>query len=295
MRHELDELENKGHRLTYYELLSVTADADSATVRRAYLEKSKRFHPDAWYRREVGPYGPLLSKWFQRLATAYQVLSDEESRSEYDRDHRGQLSQRDRAALERRQLSVEEDARRLRERRERMLKTKGFARIGAARKLYEEALEHALNGERTQAIFALSAARELDPNRKEIVNKLAELEREQAQARAVSALGSAQEREEKKLFPAAAAAYAAAFHHDPTCFPAAFGAARCSLEASDARAATTWAMRAVDLNPEDAVVRMMLARLLAGAGMKSRARSELTQLLNRNPDHKEAKQLLRTL
>ena len=108
-----------------------------------------------------------------------------------------------------------------------MLKTKGFARGGAARKLYEEALEHALNGERTQAIFALSAACELDPNRKEIVNKLAELEREQARARAVSALASAQEREEKKLFPAAAAAYAAAFQNDPTCFPAAFGAARC--------------------------------------------------------------------
>src|SRR5215813_10914826 len=168
MQRELDELESKGHRLTHYELLSVTADADGANIRRAYLEKSKRFHPDAWYRREVGPYGPLLSKWFQRLATAYQLLSDEESRNQYDREHRGELSQSDRAALERRQLSVEQDARRSRERRERMLRTKGFARIGAARKLYEEALEHALNGERTQAIFALNAARELDPNRKEI-------------------------------------------------------------------------------------------------------------------------------
>src|SRR5262249_28454043 len=169
------------------------------------------------------------------------------------------------------------------------------ARIGAARKMYEEALEHALNGERTQAIFALNAARELDPNRKEITNKLAELEREQARARAISALASAQEREENKRFAEAAAAYAAAFQNDPPSFPAAFGAARCSLEASDARAATTWAMRAVDLNPEDVVARMMLARLLAGAGLKSRARSELTQLLNQNPDHKEAKQLLRTL
>ena len=48
MQRELDELENKGHRLTHYELLSVTADADSATVRRAYREKAKRFQPEAW-------------------------------------------------------------------------------------------------------------------------------------------------------------------------------------------------------------------------------------------------------
>jgi len=295
MQRELDELEVKGDRLTHYELLSVTADADGAAVRRAYLEKSKRFHPDAWYRRDLGPYGPLLSKWFQRLATAYQVLSDEESRGEYDRDHRGELSQSDRAALERRKLTVQEEERRSRERRERMLRTKGFARIGAARKLYQEALELAVNGERTQAIFALKAARELDPNRKEIAAKQLELEREQARARAKSALASAKEREEKRRFPEAVAAYAAAFQNDPSSFLAAMGAARCANEASDPRSATTWATRAVELNPEDAGARILLARLLAAAGMKARARTELTSLLNRNPDHKEAKALLRTL
>ena len=47
MQRELEELESKGDRLTHYELLSVAADADGGTIRRAYLEKSKRFHPDA--------------------------------------------------------------------------------------------------------------------------------------------------------------------------------------------------------------------------------------------------------
>ncbi len=90
-------------------------------------------------------------------------------------------------------------------------------------------------------------------------------------------------------------AYAVAFQNDPTSHPAAVGAARCAMQISDKRAATTWAMRAVDLSPDDLAARMMLARLLAEAGLKSRARTELTQLLNRSPDHKEAKQLLRTL
>src|SRR2546426_11451240 len=133
MQSELQQLEARGDRLTHYELLGVGADADGRTVRRAYLEKSKRFHPDAWYRKETGKFGPLLSKWFQRLSAAYQVLSDEEMRTGYDRDHRAELSQTDRVALERRELSVAEEERRARERRERMLRTKGFARIGAAR------------------------------------------------------------------------------------------------------------------------------------------------------------------
>ena len=295
MQNELQELESRGDRLTHYQLLGVGADADGRSIRRAYLEKSKRFHPDAWYRKETGKFGPLLSKWFQKLSAAYEVLSDEELRSGYDREHRTELSQTDRAALDRRELTVAEEERRGRERRERMLRTKGFARIGAARKLYEEALENALNGERTQAIFALKAARELDPNRKEIAAKLIELEREQARARANSALASAREREEKKRFPEAMTAYAAAFQNDPTSFAAAIGAARCAMETADARAATVWASRAVELNPDDAAARWMLSQLFVSAGMKARARTELTALLNKNPDHKEAKALLRTL
>ncbi|TMA44964.1 MAG: tetratricopeptide repeat protein [Deltaproteobacteria bacterium] len=279
MQNELQQLEARGDRLTHYELLGVGADADGGTVRRAYLEKSKRFHPDAWYRKETGKFGPLLSKWFQRLSAAYQVLSDEEMRAGYDRDHRAELSQTDRVAVERRELSVAEEERRARERRERLLRTKGFARIGAARKLYEEALESVLNGERTQAIFALKAARELDPKRHEISAKLVELEREQAKARANSALASAKEREEKRRFPEAIAV----------------GAARCAMETGDARAATIWASRAVELNPDDGSARWLLSRLFVSAGMKARARTELAALLNKNPDHKEAKALLRTL
>ncbi len=295
MQGELEQLEGKGDRLTHYELLSVSADADRKASRRAYLEKSKRFHPDAWYRKDVGPYGPMLTKWFKRLSHAYEVLGDEESRAEYDREHRALLSLNDRGALERRELSRAEEERRARERRERMLRTKGFARIGAARKLYQDALELAENGERTQAIFALKAARELDPNRKEISGKLIELERDQSRARAGSALASAQDREEKRRFSEAVTAYAAALQNDPRSFVAAAGAARCAMEAKDPRAAVTWAARAVELNPDDAPSRLLLARLFVEAGMKARARTELSTLLQRNPDHREAKALLRTL
>src|SRR3982750_664163 len=127
MQKELQELESRGGRLNHYELLGVGVDVDGRAIRRAYLEKSKRFHPDAWYRKETGAFGPLLSKWFQRLSAAYEVLSDEELRSGYDREHRAELSRTDRAALERRELSVAEEERRSKERRKRMLRTKGFA------------------------------------------------------------------------------------------------------------------------------------------------------------------------
>ena len=194
MQRELRDLESRSGPLTHYQLIGISADADSGAIRRAYLEKSKRFHPDAWYRKQLGDFGPLLSKWFQRLSSAYQVLSDEETRNSYDAEHRKDLSQSEREAVARRELSRAEQERRNREGRERLLRSKGFARIGAARKLYEEAQQLAQNGERGNAIAALKAARELDPNRKEIAQRMVELEREQARARAQSALLAGKER-----------------------------------------------------------------------------------------------------
>ncbi|MCA1829879.1 MAG: DnaJ domain-containing protein [Myxococcales bacterium] len=295
MQRELSELEQKGPRLTHYELLGVPADADGAGIRRAYLEKSKRFHPDAWYRKDLGHFGPLLSKWFQRLAAAYQLLSDEETRIAYDREHLADLSPSERAAVERRELARAEEERRSRERRERLLKTKGFGRIAAAKKLFEEAEQHAENGERSQAIAALRAARELDPKRAEIHNKLIELERAQLKALAHSALASAKDREERHHWKDAMAAYAAAFMSNSNSFSAAFGAARCAFEGGDFRQAMMWAQRACDISKDDPAARLLLARSLTASGMKARARAELQTLLARTPDHKEAKALLRSL
>ena len=295
MQRELRDLEARGDRLTHYELLGITAAADGADIRRAYLEKSRRFHPDAWFRKDLGLFAPLLSKWFQKLASAYQVLSDEESRAGYDQEHKAELTAGDREAVAQRALSRIEEERRSRERRERLLRTKGFARIGAARKLYEEALEHVQSGVRSQAIAALKVARELDPNRKEISAKLIELEREQARARAHSAFASAKEREERKQWEQAVTAYAAAYQLEPGNSGAALGAARCAMENGDLRSANTWASRAVELMPGDVAARMLLARIYVALNMKARARAELTVLLNHKPDDKEARALLRAL
>ena len=295
MQRELRDLEARGEKLTYYELLGVTAEADGADIRRAYLTRSKRFHPDVWYGKELGGYGPVLGKWFQRMAHAYQVLSDDELRAQYDREHHAILSSTDRAAVEKRELSRAEEERRAKERRERLLHTKGFARIGAARKMYQEGVEHAAKGERAQAIAALKAARELDPNRKEIQSRLADLEKEQSKARAMSAVASAREREDASRWHDAFAAYSGAFQLDPQNKEAVMGAARCALEDGDARNATTWASRAAEMMPDAVEPKIVLAKAFAKQNMKSRARAELTALLNKNPDHKEAKALLKAL
>jgi WD40 repeat protein len=60
----------------YYAVLGVSPNADSDTLKRAYRQLARRFHPDL-----AGPEGALQMK---RINRAYAVLSDTEKRQQYD-------------------------------------------------------------------------------------------------------------------------------------------------------------------------------------------------------------------
>lgn len=60
----------------YYAILGVPLDADNDTLKRAYRQLARRYHPDL-----AGPEGALQMK---RINRAYDVLSDPEKRLNYD-------------------------------------------------------------------------------------------------------------------------------------------------------------------------------------------------------------------
>ncbi|MFO0691441.1 MAG: DnaJ domain-containing protein [Myxococcota bacterium] len=62
----------------YHELLGVPAGADAKTVKRAYFKLSKEFHPDRYFRRQIGPYSVRLERIFKKVLEAHEILSDPE-------------------------------------------------------------------------------------------------------------------------------------------------------------------------------------------------------------------------
>ena len=60
-----------------YDVLGVKPGASSAEIKSAYYEKSKKYHPDR--NKEPGS-----EQKFQEVNNAYEVLSNEESRANYD-------------------------------------------------------------------------------------------------------------------------------------------------------------------------------------------------------------------
>ena len=66
-----------------FELLEITRTADKKEVKRAYFRMSKELHPDRFFGKSIGPYKERLSKIFQSIKAAYELLSDDDRRAAY--------------------------------------------------------------------------------------------------------------------------------------------------------------------------------------------------------------------
>lgn len=62
----------------YYEVLGVERGADDASIKKAYRQLAKKYHPD------MNPGDAEAEKKFKEASEAYAVLSDPDKRRQYD-------------------------------------------------------------------------------------------------------------------------------------------------------------------------------------------------------------------
>ena len=62
----------------YYEVLGVDRGADEATIKKAYRQLAKKYHPD------MNPGDAEAEKKFKEASEAYAILSDPQKKAQYD-------------------------------------------------------------------------------------------------------------------------------------------------------------------------------------------------------------------
>lgn len=63
----------------YYEILEITRESTTEEIKKAYRKQALRLHPDR------NPGDEQASERFKKCAEAYEILSDTEKKSRYDR------------------------------------------------------------------------------------------------------------------------------------------------------------------------------------------------------------------
>jgi hypothetical protein len=119
-------------------LLGVSPDTDKRALKRAYFKVSKEFHPDRYYGREMGVFGPWLAIIFEASTRAYETLSDPAARAQ--REGSGAPAAGGAAAPSGAQSKEQHAA-----------------------SLFEQACSHEVHGELAEALRLFGAVCRLDP------------------------------------------------------------------------------------------------------------------------------------
>jgi curved DNA-binding protein CbpA len=70
--------------LTYYQVLGVEEQADKKRIKSAYYAMAPEFHPDRFFRKNLGSYKAKIEAVFNRVTIAHDVLTAKDRRAEYD-------------------------------------------------------------------------------------------------------------------------------------------------------------------------------------------------------------------
>jgi curved DNA-binding protein CbpA len=283
----------------YHEILGVAADADRKVLKRAYFALSKEFHPDRYFRKNLGVFQPHLERVFKKIVEAYELLSDPMARAEIEKSLAAAAPAPEAALgtpaasaapeqvpalpLSPRRPHVFSIAERVRkERRQR------------AKRLFEAGMAAFAGGRWVEAAGGVRLAIAYDPWNAVYKEHFAEVQGKAHQERARQLVKEAESALELRDYPVALRAFEEALGYRPGDVELLRRAARLAVHVgNDLHQAKEWALEAVELDPRDAGGHKLLGQIYKAAGLAANARRELELAAQLDPKDEEVRAELR--
>ncbi len=285
----------------YTELLGVARDAGAQEIKRAYFSLSKVYHPDRYFRRELGEYAPRLERIFRKLVEAYELLSDPATRAEIERSLGAMPPPAREAATDTdRTVNTQAPPRKL-TKRETLDRLRGHFKIPqqlvAERRLrakqFFEAASVAANRERWhEAVPSLRLAIAFDPWNDAYRASFADILSHYHEQRAASALESGGGSLDPGAQAEALRLLEEVLIHRPADPEVNHRAAKLALELHELDRALEYAEAACELCPDSVAMQLTLGHVLIKSGLQEKAREVLTAAAHLDPDYREVKAAL---
>jgi curved DNA-binding protein CbpA len=272
--------------LPYHEILGVGIDPDPKAVKRAYFRLSREFHPDRFFRRNLGPFAAKLERIFRKILEAHELLSDPVARAEVQRSLAApaEAGSRERgtavgAADARRRLAC--FAAHAKALRERERKAKHYFETGMAAFRAERWLE---------AAASVRLALAFDPRNEAHREAFGQIQQKAHEMRAAQLVREAEAALDIREYGRALAAFEECLQFRPHDADLHHRAARLAqLGGGDLRKAKEWAALACELAPDEAPYRRTLGQIYKAAGLDANARRELRRALELDPRDEESR------
>ncbi len=84
----LDQLHTLSEEGTFYELLGVPPDAEREAIQQAFYDLSRQWHPDRFFRKDLGDYEERVEAVFVAITEAWRTLGNDAGRYAYDLENR---------------------------------------------------------------------------------------------------------------------------------------------------------------------------------------------------------------
>ena len=289
----------------YFELLDISRDADSKQIKRAYFSLSKIYHPDRYFRANLGDYSVRLERVFRKLVEAYELLSDPTTRAEIERtmgpmpepEPVAEASEADAAPkreLPPRKLTKRQTLERLR-RHFRIPPQILAERKLKARQFFEVAMVAAQRERWHEAAPSLRLAIAFDPWNDEYRTRFSDILSHYYEQRAAKLLDSDGDAIDSGGKSEALRLLEEVLIHRPADPEVNHRAALLAFDLHDLGRATEYAEAACELCPESTEKRLTLARVLRANGLREKAKSVLTEAARFDPKNKEVKAKLQEL
>lgn len=285
---------------SYYEILGVDRDADARSIKKAYFKLSKDFHPDRYFRRNIGDYAKCLDRIFKKVLEAHELLSDETTRAEIDKSlgplpEAGAAGQESSAGGQPKQRPLT-PIERLKQRMPFKISQERIAERKAKAEMFHQSAEVSARGCRfLEAASSARLAIAFDPSSAEYKRSFAEIQTKAANARVEELLA----RDDKSLDAEEQVAAMSLYEdtllyrpHDPVVNDR---AAQLALILTQVDKALEYAMRAVEHSPEEGDYHRTLGRVYHAQGDRGHAVREFQTALKRNPKDAESRKMLTAL
>jgi curved DNA-binding protein CbpA len=317
----LDQMAALADRNDYYSLLGVGRSADRKQIQTAYYDLSRKWHPDRFFRKEIGDYALKIENVFVAITEAYRILGSEAQRSTYDHDARKNqqagiappparrpapgggrrttkgtdpFGEARRKAESRRRTAPAAGARRNKALDE--VRNQVIRRLKKARRYFLDGKTDYEKGNVLKAVSALALATTYDPKNVEYRELSEKVHREARKLQSKQYVNAAEAAEGFANWREAQANYEKAVEYGTDVARAYYRlGVLVKRHDDDRRTALKHMRQAIVLSPDTIEFRMGIAELFADLGLKINARAQYEKVLTLEKGHADAKAGLKAL